>query len=115
MNKDNYEKRSCEHWLYLLFCLLPFVMVGMYYMGWYVLFRICSIPIIIFIVVSVYGKAKNGYWISALLLIFFFLLYSVLGFLLTNNIMDGICMGCYFSVISGIIEKAFRNFNKRRM
>ena len=115
MNRDNYEKKSYEYWLNLLFCILPFVMVGMYYMGWNLLFRLCSIPIIIFVVASLYGKVQNRNWISVFLLIIFFLLYSFFGYLLTNDLMDGICMGCYFSVISGMIEKAIRNMINRKL
>lgn len=109
MDKEKTEKSSLEYGLNIFSYLFPFAMIGSYYMGWYILFRICAIPVLIVFIANVYGKIKYANWLSLLILMSFFLLFSIIGYYLTNSIIDGICMGSFISIISGMIEKMLRS------
>lgn len=97
-------KRGINFWFTIVFSLYPFLMIGAYYIGWKVLFYVCVIPILLIGIINIIGKFKYANWKYALFAILTLFIMSEIGYLITKNVIDGICMGCYISLIVGVIE-----------
>ena len=85
-------------------------MIGAYYIEWETLFYIGVIPILILCLINIYWKFKHVNFLSGLLPIIYFVIFTEIGYLITNNIIDGVCMGSYVSLIFGAIESLVRKF-----
>ncbi len=108
MDKDKSNNSRLEHWLVMFFYLYPFLMIGTYYIEWKTLFYVGIIPMLILFVVNIYWKFKHINFISGILPIVYFIIFSEIGYLITKAIFDGICMGFYVSLIIGSIETIIR-------
>lgn len=115
MEKERKGKGRFDKWFTLIFYLYPFAMIGAYYIGWNTLFYIGVIPIFFLSIVNIYGKFKYANWLTAVLPIIYFVVFSEIGYLITKNILDGVCMGCYVSIIIGTVEIIFRKFREKKV
>ena len=115
MDKEKVRKNRYKNWFTIVFYLYPLIMIGFYYLGWITLFRICAIPIIIIFVVNIYGKYRYANWLLVILQLIFFLVFSEIGYIVTKKVLDGICMGCYVSIIIGAIESFIKKIREKNM
>lgn len=94
----------------LLYYFYPFLMIGVYFIGWKTLFYICVVPLIILTIFLYFIQIKYDYWKFAILPFLTLIIVSEIGYLLTGNIIDGILMGINLLVIVGGIENLIQYY-----
>lgn len=113
MKNGNSENKRNFSWIDMFFYLYPFIMIGAYFVGYKTLFYIFVIPILIVAGLGLITNLKYSNWKVAVIPVISLLIFSEIAYLITKDIFDGFCMGCYLSLavgaIVGIIKKIRRN------
>jgi hypothetical protein len=107
-NKGKFKKIETFDVVVLLLYVLPLIFVAGYYLGYVTAFRIVALIIGLMFLWSVYERLKNrDLRTMGILSLVIFLICAQLGFLITNSIIDGVCMGCYLAMAFGAIESIY--------
>ena len=109
MEKDNKNKFSGFSILVITLYLLPCLVIIAYYMGYLTFFRIAAIPIELMFVWGLYERFKTKDLRTLGLLSTLIAVICVqIGYFMTGNLLDSLCMGCYLMMFYGAIETIYR-------
>lgn len=109
MEKENKNKFSGFSILVITLYLLPCLLIIAYYMGYLTLFRIVAIPIALMFVWGLYErfKTKDLRTLGVLSTLIAVICVQI-GYFMTGNLLDSLCMGCYLMMFYGAIETIYR-------
>lgn len=109
MEKENKNKFSGFSILVITLYLLPCLLIIAYYMGYLTLFRIVAIPIALMFVWGLYERFKTKDLRTLGVLSSLIAVICVqIGYFMTGNLLDSLCMGCYLMMFYGAIETIYR-------
>ncbi len=109
MEKENKNKFSGFSILVITLYLLPCLLIIAYYMGYLTLFRIAAIPIALMFVWGLYERFKTKDLRTLGILSTLIAVICVqIGYFMTGNLLDSLCMGCYLMMFYGAIETIYR-------
>ena len=107
--KENKYKFSGFSIFVMILYLLPCLLIIAYYMGYLTLFRIVAIPIALMFVWGLYErfKTKDLRTLGVLSTLIAVICVQI-GYFMTGNLLDSLCMGCYLMMFYGAIETIYR-------
>ena len=109
MEKDNKNKFSGLSIFVITLYLLPCLLIIAYYMEYLTIFRIAAIPIALMFVWGLYERFKTkDLRTFGVLSTLIAVICMQIGYFMTDNLLDSLCMGCYLIMFYGAIETIYR-------
>ncbi len=110
MSYDSTKKNSQGNWLKWIIYPYPLLMIGMFYIGWKTLFYLGLIPILFLVILGIVSNIKFGNWKQIVITLLTWIIFSEIGYLITDSTLDGICMGCYIALLCASIQNVFNKY-----